>query len=219
MTSTRARILALAPILVLLALGGCAAQREDPPSTAELVSLGAQNLPSFPRSRPHRLFPNARATFPRFRVSTRFPVSAFRAARGGFVFRVVSTLSDPSEEKEVTRSEKQQNKTTPLQTFHLQLTAALVPGITIRVPIHPPQWAEYLNIDPAEADDTAVRFTPEEKPRGPYWPGEYPDLSYVVDTYFPYEYAIRLTNRRPPLIVPPQIPTTSSWTSTPRART
>ena len=84
MTSTRARILALAPILVLLALGGCAAQREDPPSTAELVSLGAQNLPSFPRSRPPRLFPNARATFPRFHVSTRFPVSAFRAARGGF---------------------------------------------------------------------------------------------------------------------------------------
>ena len=79
MTSTRARILlALAPILVLLALGGCAAQREDPPSTAELVSLGAQNLPSFPRSRPPRLFPNAQATFPRFRVS------AFRAARGGF---------------------------------------------------------------------------------------------------------------------------------------
>ena len=105
---------------------------------------------------------------------------------------------------------------------HLQLTAALVPGITIRVPIHSPQWAEYLNIDPAEADDTAVRFTPgsypEEKPRGPYWPGEYPDRSYIVDSYFPYEYAIRLTNR-PPLIVPPQIPTTSSWTSTPRART
>ena len=125
---------------------------------------------------------------------------------------------------EVTRPEKRQTKNTPLQTFHLhlQLTAALVPGITIRVPIHSPQWAEYLNIDPAEADDTAVRFTPgsypEETPRGPYWPGEYPDRSYVVDSYFPYEYAIRLTNRPPPLIVPPQIPTTSSWTSTPRAR-
>jgi hypothetical protein len=97
MTSTRARILlALAPILVLLALGGCAAQREDPPSTAKLVSLGAQNLPSFPRSRPPRLFPNARATFPRFPVSA-FP--RFEPLGVVLVFRVVSTLSDPSEER------------------------------------------------------------------------------------------------------------------------
>ena len=97
MTSTRARILlALAPILVLLALGGCAAQREDPPSTAELVSLGAQNLPSFPRSRPLRLFPNARAAFPRFRVS---PFPRFEPLGVVLVFRVVSTLSDPSEER------------------------------------------------------------------------------------------------------------------------
>ena len=121
---------------------------------------------------------------------------------------------------EVTRSEKRQNKNTPLQTFHLhlQLTAALVPGITIRVPIHPPQWAEYLNIDPTEADDTAVRFTPgsypEETPRGPYWPGEYPtgrtSSTPISHTGSPIA--------RPPLIVPPQIPTTSSMTSTPRAR-
>ena len=89
-------LLALAPILVLLALGGCAAQREDPPSTAELVSLGAQNLPSFPRSRPPRLFPKARAPFPRFPVST-FP--RFEPLGVVLVFRVVSTLSDPSEER------------------------------------------------------------------------------------------------------------------------